>query len=248
MLLAMLCPFAAAALLAPPKVTTVAAGVPRCKLAMAANGLQRRVLATVANPFVAHEAPLPFLTQRLISDRARLILAFVLEYLEDAGLDVQVYASGGYVRDLLLGSTSEDLDLSLCLARAPTALTVAELAKGLPAFALRRRDLAIEAVEVVSSLSATAVSKEIDAAQVRLTICGEGEPLFVDLLPTIGSEEYDAADRIPRRTAVAVPGTPPTRPLVSPLPCTFLSLTPLFVCSPPTYSAAQPRRTRCAAT
>ena len=63
------------------------------------------LLVAASTPFITHEASLPMLSRRLISDRARLIFAFVLEYVGDAevGLDADVYASGGYVRDLLLG-------------------------------------------------------------------------------------------------------------------------------------------------
>ena len=166
---------------------------------------QRGLLVAASTPFITHEASLPMLSRRLISDRARLIFAFVLEYVGDAevGLDADVYASGGYVRDLLLGRISNDLDLSLCLARCPPGVTIGTVAAGMPEFARRRPDLAISAVSVVSALSETAREKRMDAAQVCLTICGES--LLVDLMPTSGAESYDAASRVPRRDARGTP-------------------------------------------
>ena len=161
------------------------------------SGFQRTLLSVASTPFITHQQPLPLLTRRLISDRARLILAFCLEYLADEGLDVDMYASGGYVRDLLLGRISDDLDLSLCLVRCPAHVTTASIAAGMPEFARRRPELAVEEAEVVSMLSDKAGRKAMDASQVCLTICGES--VLVDLLPTIGSERYDSADRIPVR-------------------------------------------------
>ena len=67
----------------------------------------------------------------------------------------------------------------------------------MPAFALRRPDLAIERVEVVTALSDGAREKGLDVATVCLTICGEA--VLVDLMPTIGSEEYDSSGRVPTR-------------------------------------------------
>ena len=166
---------------------------------------ERGLLVAASTPFITHEASLPMLSRRLISDRARLIFAFVLEYVGDAevGLDADVYASGGYVRDLLLGRISNDLDLSLCLARCPPGVTIGTVAAGMPEFARRRPDLAIELVSVVSVLSDTAREKRMDAAQVCLTICGES--LLVDLMPTSGAESYDAASRVPVRDSRGTP-------------------------------------------
>ena len=167
---------------------------------------QRGLLVAASTPFIAHEASLPrLMSRRLISDRARLIFAFVLEYVGDAevGLDADVYASGGYVRDLLLGRISNDLDISLCLARCPPGVTIGTLAAGMPEFARRRPDLAVEMVSVVGALSDTAREKRMDAAQVCLTICGES--VLVDLMPTSGAESYDATSRVPRREPRGTP-------------------------------------------
>ena len=167
---------------------------------------QRGLLVAASTPFIAHEASLPrLMSRRLISDRARLMFAFLLEYVGDAevGLDADVYASGGYVRDLLLGRISNDLDISLCLARCPPGVTIGTVAAGMPEFARRRPDLAVEMVSVVGALSDTAREKRMDAAQVCLTICGES--VLVDLMPTSGTESYDAASRVPRRDPRGTP-------------------------------------------
>ena len=88
----------------PPAVSPHLASPPS-GLAPPSGSVERGLLAAAATPFLMHDAPLPLLTRRLVSPRARVILAFVLEYLaSDAQLaTVEVYASGGYVRDLLLG-------------------------------------------------------------------------------------------------------------------------------------------------
>ena len=62
----------------------------------------------------------------------------VLDFLHDQGLPVDVLASGGYVRDLLLGRISGDLDISLCLVRCEPGVTVMTIAEGMPTFAQRR--------------------------------------------------------------------------------------------------------------
>ena len=158
---------------------------------------QRSLAAAASLPWITHCSPLPPLTRGLISPRARIVLAFVVEYLFEQGLDADVLASGGYVRDLLMGRISDDLDLSLCLVRCAPDLTVGAIAHGMPSFAERRPDLGIEQVTVVTSLSDVARDKAVDAAQVCLRI--GGEPVLIDLLPTISREVYDADDRIPTR-------------------------------------------------
>ena len=95
--------------------------------------LQRSLVAVASSPWVSHQAALPLLTRQLISSRAQSIFAFVLAYLEEAGLDVDVHASGGYVRDLLLGRLSDDLDLTLCLIRCPPDVTIEMIAQGMAA-------------------------------------------------------------------------------------------------------------------
>jgi hypothetical protein len=88
---------------------------------------------------LAHMEPLPRLARQLISPRDRLILSFVLEYLQTSSLglsDVALHISGGYVRDLLLGRKSDDLDLSLCLRELHPNITIDTVAWGMPEFVL----------------------------------------------------------------------------------------------------------------
>jgi len=155
---------------------------------------------------LAHLQPLPRLARQLISPRDRLILAFVLEYIEASGMsNAAVLISGGYVRDLLLGRQSDDLDLSFCLAGMHPNTTIDTVASGMPDFAAVRPDLGIDTVEIVTALSEASRGKSVDAAQVRMTLSNWEEPAIVDLMPTIGKETYDENDRIPRRD---VRGTP----------------------------------------
>ena len=147
---------------------------------------------------LAHGSLLPPLARRRISHRDSLILAFVLEYLEEsAHSNVSVHVSGGYVRDLLLGRESHDLDLAFCLRECAPHVTVDTVVEGMPAFALSRPELAVDTVEIVTALSDASKGKNMDAAQVRMTI--RGTAALVDMMPTIGTEVYDSSDRIPQR-------------------------------------------------
>jgi hypothetical protein len=149
-----------------------------------------------------HNALLPRLTCDLISPDDRLILSFVLEYLQaqeaaEVLRNVSLHVSGGYVRDLLLGWPSGDLDLALCLRDCDEGVTVDTVVAAMPAFAARRPELAVEAVEIVTALSDAARSKTVDAAAVRMRIGDEWR--LVDIMPTIGEELYDESNRIPQR-------------------------------------------------
>jgi hypothetical protein len=168
------------------------------------NRFQRVLLASTALPFLSHEAELPpIFARQLISDRARILLNFHLEYLsyckKKYGWDMDLYASGGYVRDLLLGRISPDLDLSLGLSKCPPHVTVTDVAQGMDHFCQLRPDLAILSVEVkADQKSGAAERKSVDAVQIFLVL-SNGEVVVLDLLPTIGAEVYDPGDRIPRR-------------------------------------------------
>jgi hypothetical protein len=149
---------------------------------------------------VSHGALLPASMARLIGIRNRKILSFVLSYLEqaDAALDgVSVYSSGGFVRDLLVGRPSDDLDLALDLRGCAPSATVDSIIDGMPAFAAASGDDAIESVEVVTHLSVASRSKSIDAAMLSMDI--HGDTVVVDFMPMIAHEIYDDEDRIPRR-------------------------------------------------
>ena len=184
----------------------------RTTVRMAADQLsvvQRGLLAAASTPFAAHEAELPPPTRRLVSAKARMVFGFVLEYLADAELDADVFASGGYVRDLLLGRVSDDLDLSLCLVRCAPGVTIATIAAGLPEFARRA------APRSASSRPSRVRSRRRPRpsrwtrARVRITPpANDGGAatgadatgaIVVDLLPTCGAETYDAHDRVPVR-------------------------------------------------
>ena len=153
---------------------------------------------------LAHRSVLPrALTASLISSSEQLAIAFVLSFLEDERLRAPLLISGGYVRDLLLGVPPADLDLSICLANSPCEVTIAVIVDGLPAFARRRPDLGVSEVSITTALSDTARGKEVDTAKVRMVVGGES--LNVDFMPTIGTETYDAADRVPCRDGRGTP-------------------------------------------
>eukprot|EP00966_Prymnesium_polylepis_P045135 1045558-Prymnesium_polylepis.1 len=59
-----------------------------------------------------HGQLLPRLTCARIPATDKLAMYFLLEYLQHHALNIEIFVSGGYVRDLLLGRTSQDLDLS----------------------------------------------------------------------------------------------------------------------------------------
>ena len=168
-------------------------------------GGQLRPSSTFGPPRqLAHNSYLPRLTASLVAPSDRLILSFVLEYLAEQERlgnlrNVSMHISGGYVRDLLLGRASDDLDLALCLRSCAEAVTIDTVVAGMPAFARSRPDLAVEAVEIVTGLSDAARSKSVDAAAVRMLIAHEWR--LVDVMPTIGEEVYDESDRIPHRDA-----------------------------------------------
>ena len=143
-----------------------------------------------------HGAFLPPSTARLVSGRSRQALSFILSYLESRELEhVKVMISGGFVRDLLLGRMSDDLDLTLDLRSCAPEVSVDSIAEGIPAYAATRAE--VDAAEIVTTMSAASRSKSVDAAQVKLRI--GGEDVLIDLMPTIASEVYDAHDRIPKR-------------------------------------------------
>ena len=153
---------------------------------------------------LAHRSVLPrALTSSLISPAEQIAIAFVLSFLEEEHLGAPLLISGGYVRDLLLGVPPADLDLSICLAKCPRDVNIAVIIDGLPAFARRRPDLRVSEVSITTALSDTARGKEVDTAKVRMVVGGES--LNVDFMPTIGTETYDAADRVPCRDGRGTP-------------------------------------------
>jgi len=158
-------------------------------------------------PTMRHGSFLPAPTARLVSGRFRHVLSFVLAYLQATpGYEgVGVMISGGYVRDILLGRKSDDLDLTLDLRSCAEGVTVDQIVEGMPDYAdlSSGRLSAVESVEIVTAMSETSRSKAVDAAQVKLRI--GGEDVLLDLMPTIAREVYDAHDRIPFREGRGTP-------------------------------------------
>jgi len=152
-----------------------------------------------ASRSLEHASFVPPPISRLVGVRNRQVLSFVLSYLEETpGLGgVRLYSSGGFVRDLLLGLASDDLDLALELRHCEPDVTVDSIVAGMPAFAAASGFDAIESVEVVTLLSVASRTKAVDAATLSMVVYGE--TVLVDLMPTIAREVYDAQDRIPRR-------------------------------------------------
>jgi hypothetical protein len=135
----------------------------------------------------------------------KLVLNFVLSYLEAEALPAQLLVNGGYVRDLLLGKTPDDLDLSLDLHTCPPHVTIDSLLTDLVEFARKRPDLNVSSVNVTTILSDTSKDKNVDTAKAHLIVGSPPERIEVDFMPTIGEETYDERDRVPLRD---VRGTP----------------------------------------
>ena len=158
-----------------------------------------------ASAAIGHRSPLPAALIERVPPSEKLVLNFVLSYLETEALPAQLLVNGGYVRDLLLGKTPDDLDLSLCLRKCPPHVTIDSLLQELGAFARRRPDLNVSAVNVTTILSDTSKDKNVDTAKAHLLVGAPPERIEVDFMPTIGEETYDERDRIPLRD---VRGTP----------------------------------------
>ena len=157
---------------------------------------------------VAHNAPLPAGLIQRVPLNEKLILAFVLAFLESSNLPAQLLVNGGYVRDLLLGKRPDDLDVSLCLRDCAEHVNIETVMGGLGDFAEARPDLAISNVQITTILSDTAKNKNVDTAKAFMTVHSSGggtERIEVDFMPTIGVETYDELDRVPLRD---VRGTP----------------------------------------
>jgi tRNA nucleotidyltransferase/poly(A) polymerase len=154
---------------------------------------------------LAHGSVLPASLVEKVPQREKLILSFVLAFLKEQRLPAQLLVNGGYVRDLLLGKTPDDLDLSLCLRDCPADVSLASVMAGMEGFAKGRPELQVSSVQITTILSDTSKDKNIDTAKAHL---GVGKPpvrVEVDFMPTIGEETYDETDRVPTRD---VRGTP----------------------------------------
>jgi len=154
---------------------------------------------------LSHNTLLPRSVIDRVPQREKLILAFVLAFLEAQRLPAQLLVNGGYVRDLLLGKQPDDLDLSLCLRECPPEVTLATVMDGMHAFAMSRPELEISTVQIATILSDISKDKNVDTAKAHLGVGTPPIKVEVDFMPTIGEETYDDSDRVPMRD---VRGTP----------------------------------------
>jgi len=154
---------------------------------------------------MSHDALLPATLRARIAHREKLALSFVLAFLEANQLPAQLLVNGGYVRDLLLGKTPDDLDVSLCLRDCPPEVSINTIIAAMPEFALSRPDLAVSNVHITTILSDTSKDKNVDTAKAYFRIGDPSATLEIDFMPTIGEEQYDDTDRVPLRD---VRGTP----------------------------------------
>mmetsp|Transcript_65808 Transcript_65808/g.183319 ORF Transcript_65808/g.183319 Transcript_65808/m.183319 type:complete len:716 (+) Transcript_65808:54-2201(+) len=154
---------------------------------------------------VAHTEPLPDKYASMIPASDERILRFFLRFLESEGLThVSVFINGGYVRDLLLGRTPDDLDLSFCLCDCPEDVTVGALLDRVLPFAASHPDLGIADVKIATILSDETKNKMLDTCKAYF-VDGEGQKVEVDIMPTIGEEVYEEGSRIPVRDQRGTP-------------------------------------------
>ena len=157
---------------------------------------------------VSHGEVLPSAVTERVPHREKIVLAFVLAFLEARSIPAQLLVNGGYVRDLLLGKTPDDLDLSLCLRDCAPDVTIDSVMGGLSHFAAAHSEHCVTAVKVSTILSDASKDKNVDTAKALVTVgggVGRPERVEVDFMPTIGEETYDESDRVPLRD---VRGTP----------------------------------------
>ena len=90
---------------------------------------------------ISHGSTLPAELVESVPQSEKLVLNFVLAYLEDRALPAQLLVNGGYVRDLLLGKPPDDLDLSPCLRDCDEAVTIDSFLNHMPTdrYALSQR-------------------------------------------------------------------------------------------------------------
>ena len=79
----------------------------------------------------AHGQPVPADIISRVPPCEKLVLNFVLSFLEAERLPAQLLVNGGYVRDLLLGKAPDDLDLSLCLRDCAPDVTIDSVLGGM---------------------------------------------------------------------------------------------------------------------
>jgi hypothetical protein len=126
----------------------------------------------------------------------KIVLNFVLSYLEAERLPALLLVNGGYVRDLLLGKAPDDLDLSLALGACDPSVTIDSILHSMHSFALASPQLGVSQVNVTTILSDTSKDKNVDTAKAHMLVTPLNAPperIEVDFMPTIGEETCDAA-------------------------------------------------------
>ena len=111
---------------------------------------------------VSHGEVLPSAVTERVPHREKIVLAFVLAFLEARSIPAQLLVNGGYVRDLLLGKTPDDLDLSLCLRDCAPDVTIDSVMGGLSHFAAAHSEHCVTAVKVSTILSDASKDKNVD--------------------------------------------------------------------------------------
>ena len=119
---------------------------------------------------LAHGSLLPPALVEKVPQREKLILSFLLEYLKEQRLPAQLLVNGGYVRDLLLGKTPDDLDLSLCLRDCAPEVNIGSVMDGMEGFARSRPDLEVSSVQITTILSDTSKDKNVDTAKANMVV------------------------------------------------------------------------------
>uniref|UniRef100_A0A7S3PK47 Poly A polymerase head domain-containing protein n=1 Tax=Aplanochytrium stocchinoi TaxID=215587 RepID=A0A7S3PK47_9STRA len=116
--------------------------------------------------------------------------------------------NGGYVRDLLLHRVPDDLDISICLIGCDEYVTVECILDELCKFALEHEHIyGFNRVQVASIVGDVSKNKMLDTAKAILHSNKDGidHRLEIDLMPTIGEEVYEEANRIPVRDQRGTP-------------------------------------------
>ena len=196
---------------------------------------------------ISHGSTLPAELVESVPQSEKLVLNFVLAYLEDRALPAQLLVNGGYVRDLLLGKPPDDLDLSLCLRECDETVTIDSILNSLSAFAQERPELAVLGVNVTTILSDTSKDKNVDTAKAHLLVqAGDGtaepERIEVDFMPTIGEETYDERDRVPIRDVRGTPEQDALRRDLTSAPCSSRFRAPTPMAPPPPTPPRPPAR------
>ena len=119
---------------------------------------------------VSHGEVLPSAVTERVPHREKIVLAFVLAFLEARSIPAQLLVNGGYVRDLLLGKTPDDLDLSLCLRDCAPDVTIDSVMGGLSHFAAAHSEHCVTAVKVSTILSDASKDKNVDTAKALVTV------------------------------------------------------------------------------